>query len=390
MTREEYILLYEKYLNGKCSNEELQFLENYNDNFSIDTVSYWDTARMGDEEAFKKKALLKIESQINKDKVVGFRWKRYVSVAAVLAIISSVLLLYKYIQDDKDSSKIIVAKKKEKLIEQTESIPILTLNDGEKISLGDSSVDAIYTEKGGMISRKGNNEIVYTEASNVDKIPRYNTLEVPKGMSYKIVLADGSIVWLNAGSVLKFPVAFVGKERKVELLGEAYFDIAKDKLKPFKVIANKSEIEVLGTEFNVNAYQKDITRTTLIEGVVKLNGAKSKAVLKPGQMGIDTKTGSIELKKANIESIIDWKEGLFIFNDENLETILEKVSKWYGVEIEYKGETPSDYLYYGKLERTVTLDELLKSIELTGKVKFETVQEAVQGKERRIIVTTYK
>ncbi|ERJ58337.1 hypothetical protein M472_06110 [Sphingobacterium paucimobilis HER1398] len=388
MTREEYILLYERYLDGKCSVEELETLENYKDDFSIDTISYWHAEKMGNEEVFKKNSLVKIRQQINinKAKVIRFSWKKYaVACVALLVLFSISVRLYQTGRDTEVERTIVTTKRLER---KNVLAPLLTLSDGEQISLSDSTIGSIYTEGGELITRQAHKELVYTEMSDEVGAMRYNTLSVPQGMSYKVVLSDGSIVWLNAGSVLKYPVVFASSERKVELSGEAYFDVERNELKPFRVIVNESEVEVLGTAFNVNGYDKDITRTTLVEGSVKLKGVRSKVILKPGQMGIDTKSSTIELKKVNVESVIDWKNGLFTFDDENLESILEKVSRWYGVEVEYVGKVSSDYLYYGRLERTVAIEEILKSIELTGKTKFEIITDKASGKERRIIVTT--
>ncbi|TDQ75996.1 FecR family protein [Sphingobacterium yanglingense] len=387
MTREEYILLYEKYVDGRCTVEEIKILENYKDDFSIDTVYYWDEAKLGNEELFKRKALSRVQQQIKQSKIVRFNWKKYAAACAVFVVISSIsVFLYNTNQDIELKP---VAIKKEST-EPPSNMPVLTLDDGKKISLTDSSIDLVYNETGGVISKPEGNELVYAEMSGRDNGIKYNTLSVPKGMSYKVALSDGSTVWLNAGSTLRYPVVFASFERKVELYGEAYFEVEKNETKPFKVIVNKSEVEVLGTIFNINAYHKEVTRTTLLEGSVRLKGERSQVILKPGQMGVDSGAGTIALRKANVESITDWKNGLFMFDDENLESILEKVAQWYGVEIQYIGKASSDYLYYGRLERTVPLEEILKSIQLTGKAKFEIVTDKMSGKERRVIVTSYK
>lgn len=201
-------------------------------------------------------------------------------------------------------------------------------------------------------------------------------LKTPKGGTYKLNLPDGTVVWLNAASELKFPASFAGlKFRKVQLSGEAYFEVKHDHQKPFQVETAGQLIEDLGTGFNVNAYPDEETiKTTLVEGSLRIG----EYVLKPGEQA--TGSGSkIRIGKADLEESIGWKNGYFVFQNEHISSIMRKVARWYNVEVDYEGEMPDDE-FGGRIVRTANVSQLLKKLELTNKVHFK-----IQG--RRITVT---
>jgi ferric-dicitrate binding protein FerR (iron transport regulator) len=198
-------------------------------------------------------------------------------------------------------------------------------------------------------------------------------------------LADGTKVWLNAASSVRFPVAFTGKERKVEITGEAYFEVAKDKTKPFRVKANSSEIEVLGTHFNVNAYDDEASiKTTLLEGKVKISvpvsGRKSSyKSLFPGEQAEISKDGKIKVKgHADTEEAVAWMNGHFQFKSADIKTVLRQIARWYDVEIEYRGNI--DLHFTGQLTRNENVSKVLNELMLTGEVHFK-----IDG--RKIIVS---
>ncbi|MDO8994551.1 MAG: DUF4974 domain-containing protein, partial [Daejeonella sp.] len=200
----------------------------------------------------------------------------------------------------------------------------------------------------------------------------YNTLSTPMGGQYQLSLPDGSRVWLNSGSSIRFPTAFIGKERIIELKGEAFFDIRENKKMPFIVRTNNSmDIRVLGTQFNVMAYddEKNIN-TTLLEGSVQILKESGTAFLEPGQAAILNKgTGKIKVAAADIEEAVAWKNGFFIFSNENIESIMRKVSRWYNVEVDYQGNL-SNKDFVGTISRDKNISEILKMLELTGAVHF--------------------
>ena len=207
----------------------------------------------------------------------------------------------------------------------------------------------------------------------------YNTVSTPRGGQYQLVLADGSKVWLNAASTLRFPTSFVGKERKVELEGEGYFEVAKNAAMPFKVdVDGKGEVEVLGTHFNINSYSNEpAINTTLIEGSVKVTGNLSGKTqnLNPGEQARINAAGQVTLNRnINVDEIIAWKEGNFNFNSAGIEYIMRNVSRWYDLDVVYQG-VPSKETFSGIVSRNSNLSEVLMIIKQAG-IKFK-----IEGKK---------
>ncbi|HEX6169267.1 MAG TPA: FecR domain-containing protein, partial [Chitinophagaceae bacterium] len=182
--------------------------------------------------------------------------------------------------------------------------------------------------------------------------------------------------WLNATSSIHFPTSFAGKERRVEITGEAYFEIAKNRDMPFIVTVNNAEVQVLGTHFNVNAYNdEENVKTTLLEGSVKFVSRDNINMLKPGQQSQLTNNGLIKLvSNVDVEEVVAWKNGMFDFENAGIETVMRQLARWYDVEIEYNGKT--DDLFIAEMRRNIKLSDALKALELTGKVKFD-----IQGKK---------
>ena len=257
---------------------------------------------------------------------------------------------------------------------------VLTLANGKEMILDDSQTGVIGREGNSIINKSKDGKLIYTLSDKKEKaIAGFNTVTTPKGGVFEIILPDGSKVWLNAASSLKFPASFKGEERRVELKGEAYFEVTKNKKMPFRVIAGKAEIEVLGTHFNVMAYkdtkESEIT-TTLIEGSVKVIEGKKSILIKPGEQAKVNK--SIDVSKVNATEAVEWKNGNFNFSHESFESIMNKIARWYNVEIEYEGEVTKEE-FVGTVPRSEDISEVLKRLELTGLVHFKI-------KERRIIV----
>ncbi|XHR96133.1 FecR family protein [Mucilaginibacter sp. UC70_90] len=185
------------------------------------------------------------------------------------------------------------------------------------------------------------------------------------------------MVWLNAASSLKFPVAFTGKERNVELSGEGYFEVAKNKAMPFRVTVNHSTVEVLGTHFNIMGYADEkSTNTTLLEGSVKIISGNKQKLIVPGEQA--RVNGEIEVAKVNATQAVEWKNGNFNFSHENIETIMRKVARWYNVTVQYQG-TITNEGFVGTVPRSENITEVLNALELTGLVHFKII-------ERRVIV----
>lgn len=261
---------------------------------------------------------------------------------------------------------------------------MLTLSDGSTISLEDAQQGSLAQQGGSQVIKSADGELAYNKNGQQGEEIQYNTLTTPLGGQYRITLPDGTSVWLNAGSSLRYPTAFSGKERKVELKGEGYFDVAKNASMPFYVTLNNGvEVRVLGTQFNVNAYsdEKNIA-TTLVEGAVLVKNNEIANVLQPGQQSLaGQNNNSLKLiKNADIAAVTAWKEGVFKFNDADIETVMKQLSRWYDIEIVYEGNPVKEY-FNGTIPRNVPVSKVLELLELTGLVHFK-----IEGK--RIIVTS--
>jgi ferric-dicitrate binding protein FerR (iron transport regulator) len=244
---------------------------------------------------------------------------------------------------------------------------LLTLANGSSIVL-DSAADGILAQQGNTRIKKLNGgQIVYSVPGMKPEAVFYNVLTTPRGGQYRLALPDGSQVWLNAASSIRYPTAFTGRERRVEITGEAYFEIAKNPQMPFYVKVNDMQVEVLGTHFNVMAYaNEDAVRTTLLEGSVKVNRGSSTVFLKPGQQSALGEKGAVSvIDGADTEEAVAWKNGLFEFDNVSIETVLRQISRWYDVDVQYEGNTMPSH-FGGQISRYSNLSQVLKILELSG------------------------
>jgi len=254
----------------------------------------------------------------------------------------------------------------------------LTLANGTKIVLDRLQNGQIAQQAGSIVQKINDGQLVYASDSENDQHPssttEWNTVTVPKGGQYKVILSDGTSVYLNSASVLSYPTSFTGKKRAVKLTGEAYFEVAKNPNRPFMVmVSNRQNIEVLGTHFNVEAYDgEQQIKTTLLEGSVRIIYGKKETLLKPDQMALtDFSASTISVKSADTDEVMAWKNGMFIFSDENIVSIMKRLSRWYNIDVTFKGNVKG-LSFGGNYSRDKTLSNLLKNIELTEKVHFVT------------------
>lgn len=266
---------------------------------------------------------------------------------------------------------------------------VLILADNKQLVLDSTGTGMLSMQGNASVRKNANGQIIY-ESGTVQNTPGevvYNILEIPNGGEYELVLSDGSKVWLNSASRIKFPVNFSGNTRDVELSGEAYFEIAKDKARPFKVHFNTSTVEVLGTHFNVNAYDNEVTQAvTLIEGSVKVSNLQEGVKIKPGQQAVLGNESKLKVKEVAVEEAVAWKNGLFIFVDEDIKSIMRKLARWYDFTPEYQGNIGEE-AFGGMISKYRNISEVLKMFESTGTIHFKIIPGDSSGKGRKVIIT---
>ena len=280
--------------------------------------------------------------------------------AALLAVVVGYGWFASHKTTDEDGKQTTVA---EKPIANPHAA-VLTLSSGEKVDL--SSSPTTVQEVGANI-QTGKGELTYEQAEGATETT-YNTIQVPCGGMFRLQLADGTEVWLNSDSYLRYPVAFTGNERKVELKGEAYFDVAKDSIRPFIVEADAYAVRVTGTQFNVRNYPEDAVRTTLVEGKVFLEREGNLQELLPGQQGA-FEDGGWKVKKVNTYRYAAWREGVCYFNGDRLEDILNELARWYDFEVYYQDARLKEYHFTATFSRDMDLEEVINVLEKTKKIR---------------------
>ncbi len=305
-------------------------------------------------------------------------WVRTVAAAAILALVITVTFIFY------QPNNIKIAKQEDRSVRYKNDVlpggdkAVLILANGQTIVL-DSVANGTIGEQGNTKILKLNaGQLSYAENStNASSTVVYNSIVTPRGGQYQIVLPDGTSVWLNASSSLRFPTAFMGKERKVEISGEAYFEVKKNATQPFIVQINGgAQVEVLGTHFNIMAYDNEVAiKTTLLEGAINMKQDAEVQRLKPGQQA-QLSSGKMKIvSDVDVDQTVAWKNGLFDFNDDSITDIMRQLSRWYDIDVSYDGVIPEGH-YVGSIRRKSNISEVLKMLELAGDVRFE-----IQGKK---------
>lgn len=309
-------------------------------------------------------------------KEMFFRRRRYRRVAigiSVAAIVTGVLVtaLFPFARVDEADregyGQAIVAGS---------SKATLVLADGSRVMLTDvAQRDSLLVEGGSRIVKQGGS-LDYRGAERIDKL-KYNTLQVPRGGNFVVTLDDGTVVYLNAVSELRYPIQFTGKERRVRLTGEAYFEVVEDMTKPFYVEVDGMEIRVYGTVFNVNTHFRGRIETVLVEGRVGIRvNDGTEYVLQPSQLAVyDMAEGNVEVQQVNTRRYTAWQEGWFLFEDERLEEVLDRLSMWYDVDIYYANPEAKELRIYGSMRRYDSIEVILRAIEVNVGVRF-----SIEGK----------
>ena len=282
------------------------------------------------------------------------KWLKYAAV--VLPVLLSITLWYTWKEEMKNKQATVARLN-----------PVLTLDNGEKYQLDPEEQTEIYVNEEVKAYQAGGGLIYDTTARQEEN--KYNRIEVPRGSEYWIVLPDGTRVWLNAATELKYPVAFHAKERRVYLKGEAYFEVAPDKNRPFYVETEEVKVRVLGTVFDVNTHYTRGVRTVLVEGAVALEWGDQKEIrMKPGELAdFDRTTTEVTLKEVDVTSYISWKEGYFVFEDEPLEEMMHTLSLWYDKEFLFVGKRSRALHFSGHIKRYERIETILSAItDVTG------------------------
>ncbi|MEN0053161.1 MAG: FecR domain-containing protein [Mucilaginibacter sp.] len=374
MTHQELEKLYKKYMSGAATTEERRLFEEYQDGFDLIDIP-WEVD-MGDPE--------QVEKQLNRNMAQGMRKHKqqqvltYAASSLMILLITGLLMIRFVGQPVNPVGQL--AKTRSNVIKPGSDKAILTLSNGSKIALENARQGVISIENNIAILKSKQGQVVYS--NNRGTTPArgvINTMSTPRGGQYQLILADGTKVWLNAATSLKYPIAFTGNERVVELTGEAYFEVAHNPQKPFKVISMGQEVKVLGTHFNINAYHdNETTQTTLLEGLVMLTDKQQQVLIRPGEQATKLGRAPFVIKKVNINNAVAWKNGLFAFDHSSITQIMQSISLWYDVDIVYKEDVTATDLG-GTISRYNNLKSVLAALQATGAIHFH-----VEG--RRIVI----
>ncbi len=391
--------LIDKYLSNTISKVELnqlmQMVEqiDVNKDLTESLKNHWQSATQVDAaNTFywddKFSTILKTSGKIipntatNPSKKIGYFIPHYIA-AAVFMLLLTVFSIYLN-NNKKLSEKIVLGKAIKQEVMPGGNKAFLTLSDGTSIILDSATNGLLAAQRNINIIKLSSGQLVYKTNYNLksENEVQYNTMRTPKGGQFQLTLPDNTQVWLNSASSIHFPTSFSGIDRKVDITGEVYFEVTKNASQPFTVSVNGMDVKVMGTHFNVNAYNDDdVIKTTLLEGAVKVTKGKATLLLQPGSQAQLNNFGEIKLQKnIDVEQTIAWKKGYFYFKNSSLKNVMQQLSRWYDVEVLYEGEIP-ERTFGGELSRSLNISEILQVL-AKSKVRLK-----VEGK--KIIVQPY-
>ncbi|WP_419789079.1 FecR family protein [Mucilaginibacter sp. X5P1] len=380
MTNEEFKKLAAKCQDGTATAAER---EAFSKAYQLLATRYaeWDSELMGDEETIKFEIYSSLITKVTDRKKNSNirRLYRYMAAASILIFLSAgvYLLLHKSTPTQQFTQNLNDLK-------PGENRATLTLANGQKIVLTKSLTGKLSQQGNVTIKMSAGGTVTYIPVSNgrtANGTIAYNTLTTKKGEQFPLILADGTQVTLDAASSITYPVSFIGKERTVTVTGQAYFKVAHNEHQPFQVLVNGQTIRDIGTEFNINAYEDEgMIKTTLLEGSVKVSKAAESVILMPGQQSqVTTSSNTITVvKNIDTQSAVAWKNGLFQYNNANIQEVMRQFARWYDVDIQYEG-TISQREFSGKMQRDLNASQVLDLLSFT-KIHFR-----IEGK--KIIVT---
>lgn len=374
------------YLHGKASEEEENELHKWYDETINQDEELVVTDADETQEQIRNRILAALRQRIGTTSVKPsglfslsrFNWMR---VAAALLVLLIGTGTYFYLKQTPGTGPTLAAVETKKVndVLPGKNTALLTLANGDKIVL-DSATTGKLVQQGNTSVTNQNGLLVYAASGGAGEQPMYNTLSTARGEVYPLVLADGTKVWLNAASSIRFPVVFTGVKRSVEITGEAYFEVAKNSARPFTVHVKGNEIRVLGTHFNVMAYNDEaFVKTTLLEGAVRFVNTSNNVLLRPLEQLQLLSNGQTKIvNNVDIAKEVAWKNGFFNFEGSDFETVAKQLSRWYDVEVKY--DRKMEELFYAEIPRNTKLSVVLKALELTGKVRFK-----IEGKNIIVI-----
>jgi transmembrane sensor len=411
-----FATLFRKYLDNNCSPEEVDQLmdllkeetwkQQADELIGRQVTLQKDDLRPVDSAlrerlSLRLQSILETEEEIKIEKPTHYlrrnRW--WLSAAAILLLIGTGAWLWLNRSTIPPKAEVVEEKAKDQL--RNDVLPggnkaMLTLDNGATIILDSAHTGALAQQGNTQVVKLNDGQLLYNHTAKNGENPlttdparmtgsdghsplTYNTLTTPRGGQYQLVLPDGSTVWLNAASSIRFPAAFTGNERNVEITGEAYFEVKKDPYKPFNVYfsspnggGREGAIQVLGTHFNINAYDDEETiKTTLLEGSVKITKDAASAILRPGEQASisqsSQKSHTIPVQTVDLEEVMAWKNGAFQFGGATIETVMRQISRWYDVDVEYKGNISLHFA--GTISRNVNISQVLEMLEKAGGIK---------------------
>jgi transmembrane sensor len=387
---EQHILdVMERSRRNEASAQDLHDLDQWYNSFDQSPM-YTDGMSLNEEEEAMQMLLSRIHHVIDPEtkSIVRYRpWfatKWAIAAAASALLISGIAVFFYTRTDQPDLGNSISGAGR---ILPGTNAATLTLANGKKIKLSESANGDLAKEAGVLIVKTADGKLVYELQNSTVETDQINTIATATGETYQVRFSDGTAVWLNAASSLKFPAKFSKlSSRIVELNGEAYFEVARDKAHPFIVKSRNQEVKVLGTHFNINSYaDEQNVATTLLEGAVQVSLSKpiqaglKNVLLKPGQQALLSPT-SIRVTEVQTDDVVAWKNGNFMFNNESMESVMRKLSRWYNIEVKYPDPAVKQIKFFGTVSRFAQVSEVLEMIELTNEVKFQ-----VKGKEITIV-----
>ncbi|MEX6690685.1 DUF4974 domain-containing protein [Danxiaibacter flavus] len=379
--------LLEKYRLGLCTEEEKNAIEDWFNSLNEEGSWQWSE---DERNVFKEQLKKRIDKEITDEqqtpvsRMRSNRFLKYVAAASLLAVIATGAY-FLFNRSDKEKEKTIAATTQsyKNDVKPGTDGAILTLADGRQVML-DSSGNTVPVQDGNVQLTNKDGKLTYSVngEQQANEVLSYNTVQTPRARQFKLHLSDGTNVWLNAASSIRYPVVFGKKERVVEITGEVYFEVAKlvDETNkqpvPFTVHIQKAsgdagEVQVLGTHFNINAYDdEDDIKTTLVEGKVKVKKQQEEVFLLPGnQAKMDKKGKFTVVKDADITNVMAWKNGLFSFDNAGVQVVMNQLARWYDIEVEYAGGKVPNDRFWGDIQRNARLSTVLKMLEISG-VKF--------------------